>query len=154
VVAMGFGSRANVAVAIAARFSATPYVATVGNLGADFSDGAGPAGLLRRLHALTHGAAYASVFNNPGDLALFRRSHMAIGRRLLVLPGAGVNLTRFPHAPLQPAGDHVPDDLAPRAGEGRRRIPGSRRAAEAGAAVAALPSGRAARGERRGAQRP
>lgn len=101
VAAFGWGSRPNLVLGLAAGAAKVPYVATVGNLGPDILRREPPFGWKRRLQGLTHAGAYATVFNNPGDLATFRRARLPAGRRALLLPGLGVNLDRFPFAPLR-----------------------------------------------------
>lgn len=100
VAVFSYGARANLAAGLAAGMARLPHVASILNLGADFTARGLVAGLERRMQGLIQSAAHTTIFHNPGDLALFRRLGLATGRRVELLPGAGVNLTRFPFAPL------------------------------------------------------
>ena len=100
VAAFGFGARANLVLGLAAGLSGTPLIATASELAADFAGAGLRARLQRRLQGLTHAGAHTTIFHNPGDLALFRRLGLSTGGRVELVPGAGVNLARFPFSPL------------------------------------------------------
>lgn len=94
---------------LAARLCGVPRIfALITGLGYAFTEGENPgparrflSWLSRTLYRFALRHAQVVFFQNPDDDALFRRAGLASGgTRTVVVNGSGVNLDRFPRAPL------------------------------------------------------
>lgn len=95
VLVFSFTFKANFDVACACSVLGIPYVTNVSGLGTAFLNDGVAYRLLRRLYGLANARAYATFFQNPSDLALFKALRISAGRRTAVLPGSGVDTAHF-----------------------------------------------------------
>ena len=100
---LGFTIKPNVYGSIAARVAGVPTVNNISGLGTGFMR----PGMLQRLVELLyrmglHGA-HTIFFQNSDDRDLFVRRRLVAARRTALLPGSGIDLTRFrPASPPSP----------------------------------------------------
>ncbi|MBD3680010.1 MAG: glycosyltransferase family 4 protein [Rhodobacteraceae bacterium] len=92
---------------IACRGLGIPFVPNVTGLGPTFNT----AGLLNRtvrsLYRVAFGKARAVFFQNSSDLELFTNSRLVSKDRVRLLPGSGVDLSRFAASPLPESNEGI-----------------------------------------------
>lgn len=101
---LGFTIKPNIYGAIAAGRARIPFVANITGLGTAVEN----AGLKQKLAVMLYKAAFGPVqrvfFQNMENEQFFREHGIAVSKHCL-LPGSGVNLSRFPTTPLPACGD-------------------------------------------------
>lgn len=104
VIVFGYTIKPNIYGAIAARQAHVPFVANITGLGTAVENG----GWQQKVTVALYKFAFANVqrvfFQNEENKEFFKRAGIAVDKHAL-LPGSGVNLTRFPVQPYPSGGD-------------------------------------------------
>ena len=101
-VVFAFTIKANLNAGLAARLARIPYVANVSGLGTAFLRRGPHFWLVQRLFGFANAGAHTVFFQNNSDRQLFESMRLSTGRRTLVLPGSGVDVSHFEYAAPRP----------------------------------------------------
>ncbi len=93
-----YSIKPNVYGGLACRMAGVPYCANVQGLGTAFQK-KGLARLVTLLYKLALGKAHTVFFENEANAAEFRSRKIVPAEKETVLPGAGINLERYPYVP-------------------------------------------------------
>lgn len=93
-----YSIKPNVYGGLACRMAGVPYCANVQGLGTAFQK-KGLARLVTVLYKLALGKAHTVFFENEANAAEFRSRKIVPAEKETVLPGAGINLERYPYVP-------------------------------------------------------
>jgi glycosyltransferase involved in cell wall biosynthesis len=100
---LGYTIKPNVYGGVACRLLGIPRIANIAGLGTAFLRRNALNLLVRRLYRVGLKNADRVFFQNPSDHALFVGEGLVDGRATVVLPGSGIDLTRFtPELPASP----------------------------------------------------
>ncbi|MBB6424403.1 glycosyltransferase family 4 protein [Sphingopyxis sp. JAI128] len=98
----GYTIKNNIYAGLACRLLGIPFAANVTGLGPAFNDGGLLNGVVRILYRAAFRRAEAVFFQNESDRDIFLAGHLVPSDRVRLLPGSGVNLTRFAFQPVPP----------------------------------------------------
>lgn len=95
-----FTIKPNIYGGLAARFSGTPYLATITGLGYAFLNGGWVQQLVRWLYRIALKKARFVVFQNRDDAGLFEKMKLVRSGQSYLIPGSGVDGKHFVFTPL------------------------------------------------------
>jgi len=98
-VVLSYTPKGNIYTALATLGGGVRLIPNVSGLGRAFIQGGWLGTLVRLLYRLTMRRASCVFFQNADDRALFVRQRLVAAPRALLVPGSGVDLTRFAYAP-------------------------------------------------------
>ncbi|WP_447754586.1 glycosyltransferase family 4 protein [Sphingopyxis fribergensis] len=99
----GYTIKNNIYAGLACRVLGIPFAANVTGLGPAFGRAGALNQLVRLLYRLAFRRAAAVFFQNESDRDIFLAGHLVPADRVRLLPGSGVDLTRFIAKPLPPS---------------------------------------------------
>lgn len=104
IIVLAYTIKPNIYGAIASRAAHVPFVANITGLGMAVENG----GMKQKLMVLLYQAAFGSIqrvfFQNKENERFFKENHIAVDKHRL-LPGSGVNLSRYTATELPPCGN-------------------------------------------------
>jgi glycosyltransferase involved in cell wall biosynthesis len=100
---LGFTAKPNIYGCLAARTTATVAIPNISGLGTAFMRKGPLQAIVSGLYRLALAGASTIFFQNPDDRKLFIDRRLVRPERARLLPGSGVDLDRFPAAPLDAA---------------------------------------------------
>lgn len=90
---------------MACRMLGVPYVSTLTGLGAAFARTTAITRVIHQLYRTSQKSARAVIFQNPDDRAVFLERKLIANNGNYLVPGSGVDTSRFKPAPLPSSGD-------------------------------------------------
>lgn len=96
----GYTIKPNIYGALCARILGIPFIPNVTGLGSVFDDNNFLAGTVKRLYRTAFRRCPRVFLQNPEDLEMFVCGGLARREQVELLPGSGVDLNNFAHAPL------------------------------------------------------
>jgi glycosyltransferase involved in cell wall biosynthesis len=104
---LGYTVKPNVYGSLAAHTLSIPVVNNIAGLGAVFIKGGLLVRLVQFLYRLALGRSAKVFFQNPDDRLLFVQADLVAADITELVPGSGIDLTRFTPVPLAGTGDRV-----------------------------------------------
>ena len=104
---LGYTVKPNVYGSLAAHMVGVPVINNIAGLGAVFIKGGLLVRLVRTLYRLALDRSAKVFFQNPDDRALFIDGGLVKANVTELLPGSGIDLSRFVPVPLRDGGDKV-----------------------------------------------
>lgn len=102
---LGYTAKPNIYGSLAAHMAGIPVINNIAGLGAVFIKGGVLLHLVRSLYRLALSRSAMVFFQNPDDRELFIKGDLVKANVAELLPGSGIDLSRFAPAPLRAEGN-------------------------------------------------